>query len=143
MKREIKIIAERGQDNFNIECWSFIKVCVYKECIRKGACNTYKKIHEKVKNNQNGIYMFLDKSGEVLYVGASYSSRLLIRLKQHFRKNDSAGLRFKLNKRNSNEYKKLKNSFLYVAILDEEDKHDICIAESYLIGEYSAKWNFV
>ena len=78
-----------------------------------------------------------------IYVVESHDRTLFDRVTQHFSE-DNGGLRYKLRQANRIDLiPELENSVLYIFDVPSEDRHEILYAESYFIGIYRPKLNFV
>lgn len=93
--------------------------------------------------NYPGIYFFADQNHNVIYVGESHGRSLFDRVTQHFSE-DSGGLRHKLKQANRTDLiPELEKSVLYIFEVPMADRRDILYAESYFIGIYRPKLNFL
>lgn len=101
---------------------------------------------------KEGLYLFVNDDGEIIYVGSSHDRELMERVRQHFNDGDTGGLRKKLSPEQLHE---LEHSTLYACGLYEglDDKkldenlkceciRDIKLSESLLIGTLRPKYNY-
>ena len=115
----------------------FTFLCKYNDCYNKNCRNNYSIIKDNA--NEKGLYAFINENNTIIYIGAAYDRELYKRITQHFRAKDTGGLRMKL----SDIYiRELENSSLYICKINES-KRDILFKESFLIGLYRPKFNFI
>ena len=116
--------------------YSFERICKCKKCIVQNGRNDYSIINKKASGR--GLYAFV-KQDVILYIGVAVERDMSARIKQHLRKNDSGGLSQKLNKK---QFAEVEESDIYVCKLSME-KQDLLFAESFLIGTYKPKFNYL
>lgn len=109
----------------------------YKQ-IYKASNNKNNFLYIKCFEKTNGLYFFVSCQGEMLYVGKSNSQRLCSRVSQHFKDNDTGGLRYKL-RGNRDLLEELNNSVLY--IFPHSNQEEVSKAEEALIKLYQPKLN--
>lgn len=114
----------------------FTYLCEYQDCYKKGGRNSYLIIRKRA--TKKGLYAFVSKNGEIIYIGVAYDRAIYKRVVQHFR-NDTGGLRKKLSQPC---IKELEDSYLYVCEINDT-KQRLLYEEAYLIGLYKPKFNFL
>lgn len=108
---------------------------------KSGKQSDYSKL--KVCKNSAGIYFFADENNTIIYIGESHDRCLYKRITQHFSE-DHGGLRYKLKQVNRGDLiSELEGSTLYVFEYPNATKKEILYAESYFIGLYKPKINFI
>jgi len=115
----------------------FIYLCKYEDCYNQKSKNDYSIIRKKATGK--GLYAFINKSSEIIYIGVAYNQELHQRIVQHFRK-DSGGLRKKLIVKK--DIVELENSRLYICNIDD-NKQNLLFEKAYLIGLYRPKFNYI
>ena len=140
-----KIYVKENEKIFmRIGKYNFLIVCRYMDCFipQDNANNDYSIIDEKLNGEFKGLpglYSFVNDSGEIIYIGEAHQRPLSTRIKQHFRVNDTGGLRYKLSQE---EIVELEHSTLCVCPLNL-GKDDIRRIERELIVTYHPPFNFV
>lgn len=114
---------------------SFDYVCRYKDCINENGSNNYSVINKIAK--EKGLYIFV-LEGRIIYIGVAYDRGINKRVTQHFR-NDSGGLRKKLNNKQINI---LEKSYLYICKMNVP-KQEMLYKEALIIGQYKPMFNYL
>lgn len=114
----------------------FSYVCHYSDYINIQKKNNY---YQTEKNaNQNGLFVFINNSNEVIYIGMYYDKKVTNKKNQYFR----TVLRNLKNKLTSKSIIELENSDIY--IWDNNlSKQSLLFEEAYLIGLYKPKFNYL
>lgn len=117
----------------------FTFLCNYKDCYNAKGGSDLSIIKKTAV--QKGLYAFINKDGVVIYIGTAHDRNLSERIAQHFRKEDTGGLRKKLSG-NDNSIRELENSSLYICLIDQTEQN-LLFEEAYLIGKIKPKFNFL